>query len=442
VRVLVLSNLYPPDVIGGYEIACRQASDCLRRRGHEVLVLTSVPRSPVGHEPHVRRTLRLANIWDLVLRHSLSEAGRRLDDVAAAQIDAGNVHQLIATLAEFSPDVVYVGNVIGLGGLGLIACLQHLRVPWVWHLGDNVPQYLCAHGGRIVPELARQFGRQFRGRYLACSSRLVEQIEDKGISLGDNVEVVPYWVVGARPAPRERYFQKGETLRVVSAGRVVPEKGIDLLIEAFGILRAQGCRNISLDIYGSEDGVDPTHYPSLIEREAVGVCVALKGAKPQAELHQLYDRYDVFAFPTWDEEPFGIAPLEAAARGCVPLISEDCGLAEWLVHGAHCVKTERSAAAIARGLRSILNGQIDVEPIGRRVAVTVWRDFHLETIAPRIERALAEAAAGQSRDGARSAAEVYRLALLAEKFARSVARQEKTPETIPGQPAAVLARGR
>ena len=40
-RILVVSNLYPPHHIGGYELCCKEAVDGLRKRGHEVWVLTS-----------------------------------------------------------------------------------------------------------------------------------------------------------------------------------------------------------------------------------------------------------------------------------------------------------------------------------------------------------------------------------------------------------------
>ena len=66
-RVLVLGNLYPPDVIGGYELGCKQAVDALRGRGHDVRVLTSAPRTPVRGEPHVARRLRLGEVWDKYL---------------------------------------------------------------------------------------------------------------------------------------------------------------------------------------------------------------------------------------------------------------------------------------------------------------------------------------------------------------------------------------
>src|SRR5688572_24899872 len=40
-RILVISNFYPPHVLGGYELGCRDVVDALARRGHSMAVLTS-----------------------------------------------------------------------------------------------------------------------------------------------------------------------------------------------------------------------------------------------------------------------------------------------------------------------------------------------------------------------------------------------------------------
>ena len=63
-KILVISNLYPPDTVGGYELGCRQAVDALRALGHDVRVLTTVPRTPVETPPHVFRSLKLTDMWD------------------------------------------------------------------------------------------------------------------------------------------------------------------------------------------------------------------------------------------------------------------------------------------------------------------------------------------------------------------------------------------
>jgi glycosyltransferase involved in cell wall biosynthesis len=187
---------------------------------------------------------------------------------------------------------------------------------------------------------------------------------------------------------------------------------VDLLIEAVAMVRERGFENIRVDFFGN---LEENTFPMMVRRLGLDPQIQFKGPRPQAELARLYPLYDVFAFPTWDREPFGFAPLEASWQGCVSLVSQRCGFAEWFVHGVHCLKAERSAAAFADALCSILDGSVDLGPIARRAAAVIDRDHHIDVLIPRIERALA-AAARRPRAGAGTSSEAYRMALLAEKL--------------------------
>src|SRR5262249_20964311 len=99
----------------------------------------------------------------------------------------------------------------------------------------------------------------------------------------------------------------------------------------------------------------------------------------------------------------------------VPLITRRCGIAEWLVHGVHCLKVDRSSEAYAAVIGAILEGTIELEPIARRGEGAAGRDVHIDAILPRVEGPLA-AAARQSRAGAGTAAEAYRMARMAEQL--------------------------
>ena len=58
VRILVISNLYLPYHIGGYELVCADVVDALRERGHELRVLTSSRGQGMSDAPlHVLRIL-------------------------------------------------------------------------------------------------------------------------------------------------------------------------------------------------------------------------------------------------------------------------------------------------------------------------------------------------------------------------------------------------
>ena len=410
-RILVLSNLYPPDFIGGYELGCRQVVDALLARGHEVRVLTTAPRTPVPPVPHVRRTLTSYRPLGPVLQRRSNPLALKMAEVQALQLNAFNVHGLITELEEFRPDVVYLWMLTGLGALGLVACLHHLQVPWVWHLMDDVPLAACKSQGQLISVLAREFERQVRGTYLACSRQLVNEIEAGGLRLNGEVEIVPNWVVDVPPSPRTAYLQEG-ILRIVSAGQIGRHKGVDLIIEAAGILRDWGYHNFQVDFFGRNDDFA---FQMMVYKLALSDRVTFQGVRTQAELTRLYEHYDIFAFPTWEREPFAFAPLEAAASGCVPIMSQVCGNSEWMVDRVHCLKVPRTAEAFADVFRQILDGKIDLEPLGRRTSAMVRRDFHLETLIPRIERALARAARAPRPPGG-SASDAYRLALLAEKL--------------------------
>jgi glycosyltransferase involved in cell wall biosynthesis len=334
------------------------------------------------------------------------------------------VNILLKHLRAFAPDVVYLNNLVGLGGLGLLGCLQHLAVPWVWQLGDAVPYHLCSlrcpewpmqgdYYGEVLPHLAEAFNAYVQGTYVVCSSRLVGEIASRGLKLRDRVEILPYWFQSTRHAGRDELLEN-ENLHIVSAGSLAPYKGTDLLIKAAEIVRDSGRTKFSLDLYGC---VDSPCWQVLIDQANLRPQVTLHGPKTQAELSEVYRHSDVFAFPTWSREPFGVAPLEAAAQGCVPIMSECCGLAEWMLDGVDCLKAERSAEAFAGLFIEILDRKLDLTAISRRTAEAAWRYFHVGSVIPRVEHILQNAARACRLEAGRTE-EAYRLAILAEKTAQ------------------------
>ncbi len=371
---------------------------------------------------------RLSEVWNKYLFAHSRPVTSRLLEAESALVSAFNVHALGEAVEDFRPDAAYVWNLTGVGGLGLMAALQHLGVPWLWHLMDDVPLALCRQGGKLIEPLLREVDRQLEGRYLACSTRLVEEIEAGGIRLKPRVSVIPNWVVGEPPPPRERAYCPGQTLRIMAAGQIAQHKGADHVIEAAARLRDRGVERFSVDFYGL---VDDLFFPALTKSRGLERHVTFRGSKPQAELARLYPRYDVFAFPTWHREPFAFAPLEAAWRGCVPLMSQHCGNAEWAVHGVHCLKAERTPDAFADMLGAVIDGSVDLAPIARRAASVVGRDFHLDALIPKIERALTLAREEHRGRPAGSAEEAYRMALLAEKLTRVLVQEaEEADSTV------------
>ncbi len=418
-KTVVISNLYPPEVVGGYELACAQMVGALQRRGLDVTVLTSAARDDIATLPQIKRIFRLADIWNRYAEAKRPPAVQLAMEVASRFVDSYNIRALVAAIEAGRPDVAYLHNLTGLGGLGIVVALQHLGVPWVWQLGDAVPSYCTRFRGKVIPALAAEYSRQIKGTYVAVSSRVVEELRADGIELNGRVEVLPNWVDGSPSLLPDRTVRRGP-LRVVSGGRLTPYKGIDALIEAVGIVKSVGFR-VELDLFGAIADVDETHYPSLIDRFEVQDRVRFCGPLEHSEMIKRYQDYEVYAFPTWAREPFGLGPLEALAHGgCLPLISERCGIAEWLVHGVHCLKIKPTAPSIAEAWLDLLEWRIDPGPIVRRGSAMAWRDFQIDSAAERIEELLRDAAQSVHSEQPSPPKEVVQLARLAEGLAQAL----------------------
>lgn len=407
-RVLVVTNLYPPTVLGGYEMACAQVVEALRARGHQVRVLTSVPTElPGAGYGDVVRTLRRPDSFERTERPYTRSTFWELE---ANVIEAGNVFALLRELRAFRPDVCYLWNLIGVGGIGLLGAVELLGVPWVWHLGDAVPAYLCMFEGGVLP-VAAELSKRMSGEFICVSQTLVVNIEHV-VALGDRIRLLPNWVLDPAGVVERTYYEGGP-LRVAYAGRLAEDKGVFVLLEALAAVRTEG-HDVRLDLFGRGDAAGVHERIAALRLEGAA---QLAGWAPTEELRRRYRDYDLFAFATFERESFGLAPLEAAAEGCVPLVSGHCGLAEWLVDGVDCLKADRAPAAFAAVMARVARGEVDLGPIGRRAASVVCRDFTISRAVGEIEEILA--AAARPYRPAVGEDTVYRLAVIAEALART-----------------------
>jgi glycosyltransferase involved in cell wall biosynthesis len=126
---------------------------------------------------------------------------------------------------------------------------------------------------------------------------------------------------------RERDYERRGRFTVLTAGRLVPHKGVDRLLLAAS--RVEGEHpGIRLIVAGS--GPESERLRRLAEDLRLED-VQFRGFVDHREMPQLYAEADAFAFPTLDD-PFGIVLLEAAAAG-LPLIASLHAGATWDLTG-------------------------------------------------------------------------------------------------------------
>jgi glycogen(starch) synthase len=130
-RVLVLSNLYPPNVIGGYERLCFEVSSELAAQGHEITVLTSRYGGKIAEYPGQRilRELDLLTGPDIYTPFGGSQADRDA-------INTANLDTLGRVIAQTRPEVVFAWNLFFLDG-SILTALEASAVRTVVMLTDN-----------------------------------------------------------------------------------------------------------------------------------------------------------------------------------------------------------------------------------------------------------------------------------------------------------------
>ncbi|MEX2628345.1 MAG: glycosyltransferase family 4 protein [Tistlia sp.] len=193
--------------------------------------------------------------------------------------------------------------------------------------------------------------------------------------------------------------------RLLYVGRLHPEKGLHLLIEAFARL-AESAPQWQLAIVGPHEvaaGGGGTAYLERLRRLAAPLGARVEFVGPlydEAQLRARYREASLFCYPSLAErgEGLSVAPMEAMAMGTVPLLSGlDC-FDDYLEPGVSGFRFDHRAAdpvaALAAALAPLLGGAVDLAPLRRRV-LEVAAGFTVEACAERylavFERALAAA---------------------------------------------------
>ena len=341
-RVLTITNMYPPHHYGGYELCCEDVMNRWRAGGHEIVVLTTDLHVPDVVERRgdsaidVRRELEFYWLDHQLLSPSIR---RRLG------IERRNQRRLASVLDEIEPDVVSVWA-MGAMSLGLLTTLDRLGVPRVHNVHDDwlvygvdLDAWLRIFAAR--PRLGSLVERLLRvpahvpdlsSSPTCFSTEFVRSValERGRLQVGETVVIRPgidhhdFPVLDAVPA-------RDWTWRLLYVGRIDERKGIETAIRALPLLPAEA----GLEILGTGDGGELARLERIVSDLDIAGRVRF-GSCPRSELRTRYAAADVCVFPSMWKEPFGLVPLEAMACG-TPVVSTGVGgSAEFLEDGRNC----------------------------------------------------------------------------------------------------------
>ena len=329
-NILFCSVPFHPSV-GGIETVSALLAERFHRQGHRVILVTQTPSGELEHDD-----------FEVVRRPSAAR---------------------LFELVRWS-DVVFHNNI----SLRLAWPLLVLRRPWVVAHHTWIPVRGLA--GRLKRLVLRH------ASHIAVSWAVAD-------SLPVDCRVVP------NPYADDEFVRlEGveRTRELVFVGRLVSDKGVEVLIDALALLVRRG-RRVRLTVIG--DGPELPALRQQATRLGVANLIDFAGRRTGQQLVAALNAHHVLVVPSVWEEPFGVVALEAMACGCVPLVSGSGGLPD-AVGAAGVVVASGDRPALAQAIDQLLGDPRSLERLRSAGAAHLARHTR-ERVAHDYLQALADA---------------------------------------------------
>jgi len=380
-RILFISNLFPPEVRGGYEILCEQVCSRFHSRGHAVKVLTTRSKTDNSFPYPVDRILELYLPFSEPARYA--RARRFLTS-------RKNYRKTLRAVRAFSPDAVFIWSQLRLTA-GCAKAAESTGIPVAYTMNDEHLASYASVGTEWKASVKRLLDQRILGigisrlqlRHTTCISQTVKlRLCAQGVPVAD-AEVIFQGI------PVEKFPAKAHpgvfTLptRILYVGQLHDYKGVHTVIEAADLLCRQGFA-VELTICGKGDA---EYERSLHDLAAKTQCdVSFTGQVLHAQLPEIYRSHDFFVFPSTWAEPFGLTHLEAMSSGTPVISTAEGGQGEFLRHNVNALTFKPGVAEdLAAQIKSCLLDPSIAARIARNARQQVESEFSIDAYVGRLE---------------------------------------------------------
>ena len=214
---------------------------------------------------------------------------------------------------------------------------------------------------------------RFSTALIAVSHAVKEHLIQKGGCLK------PVYVVHSGipdPACQKRDFMEDGTIKLLFAGRLSREKGLDLLIP-----RLASFREISWSLTVAGEGSMRNELVELCSRLHIEKRVSFKGFVP--DMSSLFLEHDCLVLPS-RKEGFGLVIIEAFARGIPVLAAATGGITEIITPGSGGLLYDTSKESSFREAFEQLIERKSLIRLGRRAYAVYRQRFTLELMTEQV----------------------------------------------------------
>ena len=258
------------------------------------------------------------------------------------------------------------------------AFLDSMLEPWRTQSWDAVAERGAEADGWIAA--SRHFATRMGERLGIPSAKL--HVVPNGIQLE-----------GYRQLPRRESKPLGSPMTIGFFSRMCPEKGMDIVIDAFMALRKTGRWNqVQLELGGGCGAGEAAYVQeqrTRIEKAGLTGVVHFHPNVNREEKIAFYARCDVTCVPARQSEAFGICLIESLAAG-TPVVQP-----EWVTYpeliqstGGGTLYSPHTAAGLADALASILSNPARLRQLGETGRKSVFEHYSDDVMAQNVVRAV------------------------------------------------------
>lgn len=256
----------------------------------------------------------------------------------------------------------------------------------------GIPVLLYLHSLTFVPAERRIARTLARADGIAVNSRsLLERLSLRFPGLHRKLSVIPLGADLSRFTPAEpqerqrlrRLYRLPQVFTVLFAGRVIPRKGVPVLIRAMYHVN----KRIPAHLVVAGQG-KPAYIRQLkLLAKRLGVSVSFPGRIAHEQIHGLYQAADCFVCPSQRHESFGLVNVEAMASGLPVIASDNGGIREIIRsgHNGYLAGRYREALPFARLLLRLGRNPALAARIGLQGRSDALRTFEWSHTAYRLE---------------------------------------------------------
>jgi len=357
-RILLVNSEHPP-VGGGAGNASANIARELVRMGEEVAILTSrhggFPVNTVEDGVRVYRCL------------SIRKSKHRSNALEQFSFMLGGVTDGILFVKRWEPDVVITFFGVPSGPVGLLAKML-FGIPYIVSLrGGDVPgfrpyDFKLIH--TLLSPLIRLVWRKADG--IVANSQGLRELA-KTFTPQQPIHVIPNGVDISRFSPRNRDWGNAH---ILFTGRVVYQKGLDLLVKALSFLKDL---TWGMTIVG--DGPYIEELQSLVRDLDLHKRVEFVGWVGKNDILQYYQDATLFVFPS-RHEGMPNSVLEAMAMGLPVVASDIAGNRELVQHQeTGFLYPYRDIETMAGALAELVNDQNLRRKMGNRGRLRVKEEY-------------------------------------------------------------------